>query len=135
MAHKHVEREVLARLEAEWTRSADCPVFTENTKADAPDGGEAFIILQFPSSSDRRIALGTRHHVQEGAFRMVLHLPTGIGTETAQDWGEELCAIFRGVKFAGIQTVAPQAPSMNETGEGPYVWVSIAVPFWYSYAG
>lgn len=130
MAHKQVEIAVEARLRAAWT---ECPIYVENGIAEPPADGLPYLMLQFPVADDRRRSLGTKLHEQSGAFRIVIHLPTGIGTDVMREWGEQISAIFRGVKFAGVQTVAPQPPFVNDTPEGGYIWGSIVVPFRFFY--
>lgn len=132
MAHKLVEEAVEARLRAGF--EATCPIFVENVLAELPTDGQPFAVLQFPISDDRRRSLGTKFHEQSGAFRIVLHLPTGIGMEVMRDWGEQISALFRGVKFGGVQTVSPQSPFVNDTPEGGYVWGAIVVPYKFFYS-
>lgn len=131
MAHKLVEIAVEARLRAQWSTS---PIFVENVIAEPPADGSGYLVLQFPVSEDKRFALGRRFHEETGAFRIVIHLPTGIGTDMMRDWGEEISAIFRGVKFDRVQCAAPQPPFINDIGEGPYFWGSIVVPYRFFYS-
>lgn len=132
MAHPAVEAAVEARLRAGFT---ECEIFVENVLSTPPDDGAPFIILQFPASTDRRRSIGTKFHEQEGAFRIVLHLPFGTGTDTLRAWGEQIAAIFRGAKFSGVQTVDPQSPFLSDQPEGNYTWAAIVVPFRYFYNG
>lgn len=130
MANKLLEQAVEARLRARWSH---CDIFVENELDTPPTDGSPYLMLQFPVARDQRWALNKRFHQQDGAFRVVIHLGIGIGTDRMRDWGEEIAAIFRGERFSGATCDAPQPP--GEGGKnGTYYWAAVVVPFLFHYS-
>lgn len=131
MAHPLVEQAVEARLRAHWGDL--CPIYVENTLAAPPGDGSPYLMLQFPVAQDRRWSRNRKLHQQTGGARIVIHLPSGTGTAQMTNWGERLCAIFRGERFDGVICAEPQPPSAGEP-DGAYYWASVVVPFTFFYS-
>lgn len=129
MAHKQVEIAVEARLRA----STAMPVFVENVIAEPLADGSAYIVLQFPVSSIQRWPLGNRVYREVGAFRLVLHVPTGTGTDQIRDIGEQLAAAFCDQTFDRVNCRVPGAPFIDDRSEGGLIWASVVVPYDYSF--
>ena len=131
MAHKDVEVAVEARLRAHWDR---CEIRLENEDAQTPADGSAFLTLQFPFSEVRRWPVNARYYREEGGFRLVLSMPTGTGTETIRDWGEDLRSLFIDSAFDGVVCQVPSSPMLDsQQGEGPYTLAMIVVPFTFNF--
>lgn len=125
MAHKEVEIAVEARLRA----GSALPVFVENVVAEPPADGSAFLILQFPFASVERWPVNQRVYRETGGFRLVLHVPSGTGTDTIRDLGEQLAALFCDQTFGGVRCRVPGAPFVDDSPEGALIWASIVCPY------
>lgn len=128
MAHKQVEIAVEARLRAQWSTS---PVFVENVIAESPADGSGYVVLQFPVASVERWPVNAKVYRETGAFRLVLHVPTGTGTDAIRDYGEQLAAIFCDETFDGVRCRVPGPPFVDDSTEGPLIWASIVCPYEY----
>lgn len=126
MARREVEEAVEARLRANWTASA---IVVGNEEATTPGDGSAFVTVQFPFAETRRYPLNRRLYREDGRFRIVISIPTGTGMETVRAWGEQLAALFRDVKFSGVQCGAPGSPATIDEGTGGYHVAAFTVPF------
>lgn len=134
MASKHVEDAVEAYLVANWDR---CPILTENApKRAAPADGSAFLRLQFPAASTERVTLDPPVYREEGGFRIVINVESGVGTTKIRDWGEEIAALFRDATFGGVHCLAPTEPfTDDESDRGNYFAGAMVVLFWRSFSG
>lgn len=134
MAHENVEVAVEARLRAAWADRT--PIFTENDRNEEQpsDGVTSFLSLQFPVSDAQRWSVGTRYYREEGAFRIVMSVPQGIGKDKIRDWGSELGALFRDVKFDGVETQVPSSPIPvgREDGASYYV-LALVCPYSFNF--
>lgn len=130
MAHRDVEIAVEARLRAGTT----LPVFVENVMAEAPADGSEFIVLQFPVASVERWPISQRVYREEGAFRLVLHVPTGTGTDRIRELGEELASIFCDQTFSGVRCRVAGPPFVDDSPDGPLIWASIVVPYDFTFS-
>lgn len=129
MAHKQVEEAVEARLRANWTASA---IIVGNEQETAPADGSAFVTIQFPLSETRRWPMNSRLYREEGRFRVVMSVPAGIGMTMLRAWGDQLAALFRDVKFDGVQCLAPGSPVTIDDGEAWHVQ-AFTVPFTFNF--
>lgn len=130
MAHKQVEIAVEARLRA---HSPVAAVFVENVIAEPPADGSGYIVLQFPVASVERWPVNERVYRETGAFRMVLHVPRGTGTDAIRDYGEQLAEIFCDQTFDGVQCRVPGPPFVDDSPEGSLIWASIVCPYDFTF--
>lgn len=130
MAHRLVVNAVRARLAANFT---GCPVYGENTLAESPKDGSAFIVLQFPWSRSVWETLAGPDgcdHREEGAFRFVLSVPRDGGVDEGRQWLDEIASLFRGEEFDDVQCYAPDSPVSDDRNEtGSYYRLTMAVPY------
>lgn len=129
MAHKLVEIAVEARLRAETV----LPVFVENVIAEPPADGSPFLILQFPVASVERWPISSRVYRETGAFRLVLHVQSGTGTDQIRELGEQLAAIFCDKTFDRVNCRVPGAPFIDDSPEGGLIWASVVVPYDFTF--
>ena len=130
MAHRDVEIAVEARLRAQWNTS---PVFVENVISSPPEDGAGFIILQFPVASVERWPVNERVYRETGAFRLVLHVPSGTGTDGIREAGEQLAAIFCDQTFDRVNCRVPGPPFIDDSPEGSLIWASVVVPYDFTF--
>jgi Bacteriophage related domain of unknown function len=131
MALQQVVDAVEARLAERWTL---CPVLEMNVFGEAPETGEAFLLLQFPVSRITRLSVGTRYYREEGGIRFVLHLPRGEGTAKALDWSRQLADIFRDQKFGGVTTKVPTSPFLDDNNDvGNYFTAAVVCQYTYDF--
>jgi len=127
MAHRDVEVAVETRLRSLWT---ECPIYTENLETQTPSDGSPFLLLQFPVSQVVRWPINQRRYREEGGFRIVICLPTGIGMDTMRAWGEQLRLMFLDVSFSGVNCRVPTDPFTDDRStEGAIFYGAIVVPF------
>jgi hypothetical protein len=135
MAKKAVVDAVRARLAANWNE-ADAAIFDANSEGSTPADGTPFIILQFPVSDSEKPAVGTRHYLEEGAFRIVIHTQRGGGADQALQWGDTIAGIFRDLKFDGVECLVPSSPlTHDDNDQGQYFVASVVVPYRYQFLG
>lgn len=136
MALKAVVDAVEARLAANWTT---CPVIGANSQGDAPSDGSAYLVVQYPAANSRQASFGApgaNVWREDGAFRLVVHVPRGSGIATLLTWSETLAALFRGALFDSVQCFAPSSPTIDDRNEaGNYFTASFAVPYRYDLIG
>src|SRR5262245_47787284 len=121
MPAKAVADAVQARLQANWTATA---VVDYDTTAYPPDL-DAFLVHQYPVVNGVKPVLN-RLFWEEGGIRFVLNVRRGIGLGQGLLWSDQLAALFREVKFSGVQCFEPSGPVINDDiEEGD--WVSYAI--------
>ena len=136
MARSEVVDAVRSRITSNWT---DAPLYDENSEGSTPADGSAFVQLQFPYSTNERITFGVpgnNVYREEGAFRILIHMPRGSGGNQGREWADELAALFLGKHFDGVETFAPDLASSNDANEnGNYFTYAVAVPYRFDYLG
>lgn len=136
MASKAVVDAFAAQIAAVWSNT---PIIGPNSTATPPSDGSPFLIYEFPVAREDQISLGApgaRVFREEGAVRLVLLAPIGVGLDPYQGWMDALRASFRGVKFSGVNTWAPGPPIINEeSSRGSYFEISTAIPFYIDVLG
>lgn len=126
-----VEAAFQARLAASWTISQ----VLGNGVTEAPDGADAFLIVQYPVVNSEKPVLG-RRYFEEGAARMVLQVKREIGLAEGLAWADTLAALFRTVKFSGVETFAPSAPIIDDDNDdGNWFELAVIVPYRYQFDG
>lgn len=136
MAHLSVVQAVEARLQANFTH---CPIRLENSFSETPDDAGAFLLLDFPFSRSRQVTIGSpgsNRYEEEGAFRVLLSIPSGVGTHEGRGWLDEISTLFRGKLFDGVRTYSPQsAPTDDRNDAAAYFRLAISVPYDFSLFG
>lgn len=131
MASLAVVNAVKARVNASWTRATLIDI---NLQGYAPPDGSAFLVIQYPVSSNNQISIGTpgaQLWRESGMIRLVLNIRRGVGIAEGMGWMDELIALFRGAKFSGVNTWAPSAPTLDDSNDLGNYWVlSSVVPYY-----
>lgn len=128
MAQKAVVDAVKARQAAGWTT---VPVFYPNDATTPPADGSAFVQVQFPIGIEERSALAHSYR-EEGAVRFIIHVPIRTGIGTGATYADELRALFRCVRFDGVETYTPGPPT--DLGlDGAYYKLSVSVRYTYDF--
>jgi hypothetical protein len=127
-----------ARLRDSWTGTVVVGGLAAGDPADGPDppaGVDGFLVVQYPVANAERPVLG-RHFFEDGAARLVLNVKNGIGLATGLALADTLAALFRGVKFGGVETFSPSAPIISDTNDdGNWFSFAVIVPYRYQFAG
>lgn len=130
MSSASVMSAVAARLAANWTHT---PVIGPNIGGTVPADGSAFLALTFPVSDEAMISAGSpgsNVYREDGAFRLVLSVPVGLGLDPYLAWIDELRTLFRAATFDGVLTwEAPPAAIDDEADAGGYLRLSVAIPY------
>lgn len=130
MACKEVVDAVAARLAALFSA---CPVVEQNSTADAPADGGAFVVVQYPvaRAEQRSIgAPGSNVFREMGAIRFVIHTPRGSGLGPALTIAGTLTTLFRNASFDGVRCYAPTSPvTDDENDQASMFLASISVPY------
>ncbi|MBB3937675.1 phage tail terminator-like protein [Aureimonas phyllosphaerae] len=125
MAHPDVVTAVTARLRGGFDH---CPIVTENASASTPEDGGPWLLLDFPWS--RSQWQSDDEFLEEGGFRLRLHVKAGRSTEDARAWLADLATLFRGTAFGGVQCYAPQSPASDDRNDAAgYFRLEITVPY------
>lgn len=136
MASKAVVDAIQARLAGGFTA---VPIVDTNTVGEPPADASAFLVLEYPFASSEQIsagAPGANVWREEGAARIVLHVPSGLGIDQGLIWLDEIAALFRGKRFDGVRTWGPSPPTEDETNEdGNYYVLSLSVPYEFDLIG
>lgn len=131
MAHPDVVRAVEARIQANFTR---CTVLVENANTSTPDGGGPWILVDFPWCRSEWIT--ANEFLEEGGFRVRLHVEPGVGAHQGRDWLEEIAGLFRGQAFDRVQCYAPQSPVTDDrSDEANYFRLELTVPYQFIVEG
>jgi len=129
MPTKAVIDAVQARLVANWTATV---VVDYDTNAYPPDL-DAFLVHQYPVVNGVKPVLN-RVFWEEGGIRLVLNVRRGIGLAQGLTWCDLLAALFREVKFAGVQCFEPSGPIIDDNiEEGDWISYSVVVPYRYEF--
>jgi hypothetical protein len=130
MAHIDVVTAVRARLEANFSAA---PIWVENGDTSVPDDLSPYVTLQFPYNNTEQASAGdpgNNKWREEGAFRIVIHVARGWGTDDARQWADEIATLFRGQTFAGVRCWAPTSPVTDDRNDADsYFKLSFAVPY------
>jgi hypothetical protein len=129
MPAKAVADAVQARLALHWTATV---IIDYDTMASPPDL-DAFLVHQYPVVNGSKPFLD-RHFFEEGGIRFVLNIRRGIGLAQGLAWCDELAALFREVKFSGIECFAPSGPIVDDNNEeGDWISYAVIVPYRYQF--
>jgi hypothetical protein len=128
MASKTTETAVDAYLAANWT---DTAIYVENETGDIPSDASAFIVVQYPVSNVDRVTVNQPLYREEGAFRIVINVQRGAGTDTIRQVGEDLATLFRDQDIgSGVRCFYPSEPFTDDQSDrGLYFSGSMIVPF------
>lgn len=134
MASKPVVDAVEARLAANWTTT---PIIGVNTLGEPPADGSAFLTVQYPVANESHIGMagvGNRTFREDGAFRLVLSVPRGVGRALGLTWCETLRSLFRVQQFSGVTARIPSPPVENDSNDKGKYWVlSFVVTYWFDF--
>lgn len=132
MPAKAVADAIEARLAANWTATTIVPY---DTIGEPPAGVDAFLVVQYPVVNGSRPVLG-RKFWEEGAFRLVLNVASGIGLQQGLEWTDDLQDLFRSVKFDNVETFEPSGPVIvDDNDDGAWISYSVVVPYRYQFDG
>lgn len=130
MASKVVEDTIEDYLTANWAHIATCPVFTENEEGSIPSDGSAFLRLQFPVADVEKLPVTSRRFRESGAFRIVINVARGDGTDTMRDYGEELATLFRDQTIGDVSCLTAGEPFTDDQSDrGLYFQGAMVVEF------
>lgn len=136
MARQAVCDAVEAHLASNWNKAA---IFGENLEAQTPRDGSAYVLVQYPFVNSRQISVGAPGNNlwrDDGAFRVVIHVPRGSGTIEGREWADEIAALFRGRDMPALRTWAPTAPVTDDrNAKAAYYVLSFSVPYSHDYYG
>lgn len=135
MARQEVVAAVTARLAANWSTT---PIVLPNdTQAQPPSDGSAFVSVQFPVADAQIIgmaAAGARPLRETGAIRLVVSVPRGDGLTTGLTYCEQLAALFRLQTFSGVVCFEAKPPIDNDSSDNGAYWVlSISIIYQFDY--
>lgn len=129
MPTKAVADAVQARLAAHWT---DTVIIDYDTNASPPDL-DAFLVHQYPVVNASKPVLN-RLFWEEGGIRFVLNVRRGIGLAQGLIWCDELAALFRDVKFSGVECFEPSGPLVDDNNEeGDWISYAVIVPYRFEF--
>jgi Bacteriophage related domain of unknown function len=129
MPIKAVADAVEARLAANWTATV---IIAYDTMANPPDL-DAFLVHHYPVVNSVKPVL-SRVYWEEGGIRFVLNVRRGIGVAQALAWCDELSALFRGVKFSGVECFEPSGPPLDDNSEeGDWISYPVIVPYRFEF--
>ena len=130
MASLAVITAVKARLAASAFAT---PVKHPNADFQTPADGSSFVAVQYPLASEAQRTFGAPGNNvfrEEGVIRFVINIPRGADLEVAATIADELRALFRSARFAGVRCYAPTSLVFNDgNDDGNYSRGSIAVPY------
>lgn len=125
-----VDAAIMGRLASQWTQS---PVLGLNAVTEPPQGSSAFLVVQYPISDGIKPVLGNRHF-EEGVARFVLNVASGTGLDYGLVMADTLAALFRDVKFSGVEMFEPSAPIINDQNDdGNWFELAVVVPYRYQF--
>ena len=131
MARQEVVEAVRDRLGAEWSH---CPVIEMNRQGEAPEDGSAFLMVQYPVTTQRRLSVGTPYYREEGGIRFVLNMQRGEGVDTALQWAGELADLFRYVTFDEVHGREASSPNLDDSNDmGNYFVVTVVVEYYFDF--
>lgn len=135
MAQSAVVAAFRARLAAEWSLCA--------VQGDVNIGGEVpqtpFLEVQFPVSTAAQKSVGApgaNIWREEGGCLLTLHVERNSGADAWLPWVDQLASLFRGKRFDGVQTYAPNSAIYNDENEnGQTFKLRVAVPYKFDLIG
>lgn len=125
---------VSARVAANWNYT---PIIDPNTGGGVPSDNSAFLEILYPVTTEEPLSFGNygnNAHEEIGAFRISLFIPAGVGinpvTEPWMTRIESLMALFRGVRFSGIDCIGFVGPTVrDDSDDDAYYEISFAVSY------
>lgn len=131
MPQKAVVDAVEARLAARWSQT---PVLGINLTGETPEDGGSFVQVQYPVANVSQMDLAGTLYREDGAIRLILNVQRGADVGPGLAIADDLAKLFRGRKFAGVQTFAPSSPVIDDRNEeGMYFSLSLAVPYQFDF--
>lgn len=136
MASQAAAAAVLACLEANWDKT---PITDANAGGRVPARNTPYLSLEFPVATEEQLTIGSpgsNWFREEGAFRIVLSIPTGHKLSPFDTWLDALRAAFRSKSFDGVETWGA-APSITNgrSANGAYYELSFSVPYRFDFLG
>jgi hypothetical protein len=123
MSSKVVADAIDAYLAANWTA---CPILVDGEDDEAPADGSAFLVVQYYGAQNRRATMQPVF-IEEGAFRIVVNTPRGVGPALIRSYADQLVSLFRGVDVGPVHCLTPSEPFAMV--DGNYLTGAIVVPF------
>lgn len=130
-----------ARLRANWT---DCDIVVGGNDTFKPPTGPQgqllpYVRLVFPGAVSRQQGIGSPGRNawrEDGAFQVIVAVPTASGEATAREWCDQIAAIFRGQTFGGaVVCYGPHTPVPAVGPAGGYFRMSFGVPYAWQFLG
>lgn len=134
MAHPDVVEAIKARIGTPFN-GAD--VIGMNLEGEVPAMGGAFIQIQYPvGTGPRRLGIGDRKYIEEGAARFVVNVERGAGQDIGIELAHQVSGLFRDQTFDGVHCLVPTEPFMDDASDqGKYFTISVVVPYWFQFTG
>lgn len=133
MPSKAVLDAVRARVVANFT---SCDVLFPNEAKVSPGlpvSLDDFVQVEFPIGMSERFGIEfDSSHQETGVIRFVVHVKPKGGFDAAVTYADALAAVFRSVRFSGVECSAP-SPLTPLGDSGAYYRASFAVPYVYFY--
>ncbi|MBN9529679.1 MAG: hypothetical protein J0H82_25965 [Alphaproteobacteria bacterium] len=130
-----------ARLRAHWTTTG---VFvggndTFKPPVDGQGRQQPYVRLMFPGAVSRQQGIGSpgrNNWREDGAFQVIVAVPTATGEATAREWCDQIAAIFRGQTFGGaVVCYGPHTPVPAAGPAGGYYRMTFGVPYAWQFLG
>lgn len=128
MASKVVSDAVDAFLADNWTI---CPIYVENSESETPSDGSPFLLVQYFASDTVRLTVDDKVYLEDGRFRIVIHVEAGQGVAKLRQWGALLIDLFRDVTFDDVKCGVAEDPFTLGSPDGNYLVSALVVPFRY----
>jgi len=127
MSYEDANAAIEARLNTQW--AAATSIKYENVEFE-PIPGTPYIELEIVWTDSRQASIETTPlHRATGIISINIYTALNIGTKTADDYGDTIAGIFRGVQFSGITCRSPVPAKIGEM-DGWYV-LNISTEFYY----
>lgn len=123
-----------AAITAAWPHT---PIHFPNVAGAVPNDGSPLLIVTYPVANETMLTVGApgaNVWREEGAVRVVLSLPVGMGlTQDGVSWParfDDLRAALRGKVFDGVVTFEATPPATNDQSDrGAYFDLSSALAY------
>ena len=123
-----------AAVTAAWPHT---PIHFPNVAGAVPNDGSPLLIVTYPVANETMLTVGApgaNVWREEGAVRVVLSLPIGMGlTQDGVSWPERIDALraaLRGKVFGGVVTYEATPPATNDQSDrGAYFDLSSALAY------
>lgn len=142
MAHSAVMSAVETAISAAWAGIASSiPIAGPNDGVtQLPADGTAVLFVEYPYSDEKQLTLGSpgsNFWREEGAFRCVLLVPTGYGTQPFSGYMDSLRAALRGKVYdsGALKTFEAPPASMMLQDDGMAFEIGFAVRYQYDLIG